>query len=298
MVRISNPPTSSDGTSKVFVVYGRNETARLAMFEFLRSIGLDPIEWSQAVSATGEASPYIGTVLDGAFDTAQAVVVLMTPDEIAYLRDEYALGDTDPECKPSAQVRPNVLFEAGMAMGNDSKRTILVELGSIRPFSDITGRHTIRLDDNIERRKDLAQRLQVAGCDVDLSGNDWMNSGDFSIPQVPGQGLPVGKKVPRPSSQDTDSVDLRFSGSDSSGHLRITNLSQESIYEVTLSLPEEVDNFHTDGYEFPIEELPAGKSVSVHAFRSLGQGKNHFRVPVVYRSSSGENKEEAVFLSL
>ena len=125
-----------------------------------------------------------------------------------------------------------------------------------------------------------------------------MNSGDFSIPQVSGQGLPLGKKVSRPSEQDIDSVDLRYSGSGSSGKLRITNLSEEPIYEVTLSLPEGVDNFQIDGYEFPIEELPAGKSVSVHAFRSLGQGKNHFRVPVVYRSSSGENKEESVFLSL
>ena len=68
-----------DRKRNVFVVHGRNEPARLAIFSFLRSIGLQPIEWSQAVAATGEASPYIGTVLDGAFDAAQAVVVLMTP---------------------------------------------------------------------------------------------------------------------------------------------------------------------------------------------------------------------------
>ena len=129
MVRISNPPTppaSSDGTSKVFVVYGRNEAARVAMFEFLRSIGLNPIEWSQAVTATGEASPYIGTVLDEAFDTAQAVIVLMTPDEIAYLRDEYALDDADPECKPSPQVRPNVLFEAEWQWGKTQSEPYLL----------------------------------------------------------------------------------------------------------------------------------------------------------------------------
>ena len=82
-----------DRKRTVFVVHGRNEPARLAMFSFLRSIGLQPIEWSQAVAATGEASPYIGTVLDSAFDAAQAVVVLMTPDEIAYLRDEYSSNE-------------------------------------------------------------------------------------------------------------------------------------------------------------------------------------------------------------
>jgi predicted nucleotide-binding protein len=29
---------------KVFVIHGRNELARKALFDFLRSIGLDPIE--------------------------------------------------------------------------------------------------------------------------------------------------------------------------------------------------------------------------------------------------------------
>ena len=48
----------------VFVVHGRNNAAREAMFTFLRSIGLNPLEWSEAVRATGKASPYVGEVLD------------------------------------------------------------------------------------------------------------------------------------------------------------------------------------------------------------------------------------------
>lgn len=67
----------------VFVVHGRNDALRKAMFEFLRSINLSPIEWTRAVELTGEGSPYIGQVLDAAFDHAIAVVVLMTPDEVA-----------------------------------------------------------------------------------------------------------------------------------------------------------------------------------------------------------------------
>jgi hypothetical protein len=38
-------------TRKVFVVHGRNTNARNAMFEFLRSIDLAPIEWSEAVDS-------------------------------------------------------------------------------------------------------------------------------------------------------------------------------------------------------------------------------------------------------
>ena len=132
----------------VFVVHGRNGAARDGVFEFLRSLGLRPLEWSQAVQLTGTGAPYIGDVLDHAFAAAQAVVVLLTPDEIAYLRLEYASSGSDPEHAPSAQSRPNVLFEAGMAFGRHPERTVLVELGTIRPFSDVAGRHAIRMDDS------------------------------------------------------------------------------------------------------------------------------------------------------
>ena len=132
-------------SESVFIVHGRNMAARDAMFAFLRSIGLRPIEWDQAVARTGVGSPYVGQVLDLAFQEGQAVVVLLTPDDVAYLRTEYASGEHDPETSPMGQARPNVLFEAGMAMGRDPNRTILVEMGDVRPFSDVGGRHTIRM---------------------------------------------------------------------------------------------------------------------------------------------------------
>ena len=98
------------------------------MFAFLRSIGLIPIEWSQAIAMTKRASPNIGEVLDVALEAAQAVVVLMTPDEIASLQAQYADGDDDPEMLPGGQARPNVLFEAGLALGRSPDRTVLEEL--------------------------------------------------------------------------------------------------------------------------------------------------------------------------
>jgi predicted nucleotide-binding protein len=51
--------------------------------------------------------------------------VLLTPDEIAYLQPRYGNGDHDPETLPAPQARPNVLFEAGMALGRDASRTVL-----------------------------------------------------------------------------------------------------------------------------------------------------------------------------
>lgn len=169
----------------VFVVYGRNEAARLAMFDFLRSLGLNPIEWARARALTGEASPYIGTILDSAFNAAQAVVVLFTPDEIVRLRPEYATSLSDPELNPATQSRPNVLFEAGMAIGRDAKRTILVELGRTRGLSDLTGRYVVRMSDEVKQRQELAGRLKEAGCSVDLEGTDWHLSGHFDLPDEP-----------------------------------------------------------------------------------------------------------------
>lgn len=171
------PPADS---REVFVVHGRNESARDALFNFLRSIGLDPLEWSVAVQATGKSAPYIGEVLDAAFSRTHAVVVLFTPDDEARLMPPFRSHDDPPyESELTGQARPNVLFEAGMAMASAEERTIFVELGNLRPFSDIAGRHTIRLDNSSQRRQELAKRLQAAGCPVNLEGTDWHSAGDF-----------------------------------------------------------------------------------------------------------------------
>lgn len=166
--------------SIILVVHGRNERARTALFQFLRSLHLKPLEWSQAVRATGKPAPYIGEVLDAAFSMAQAVVVLMTPDDFAYLRDGLRQAKEPPhETEPTLQARPNVLFEAGMAMGRHPDRTILIELGELRPFSDVGGRHTIRINNTTQKRQDLTDRLEIAGCPIDITGRDWHTAGDF-----------------------------------------------------------------------------------------------------------------------
>lgn len=173
----SHTPHHSADPRKVFVVHGRNIKARDAMFSFLRAIGLDPIEWEEAVAMTKQGSPYIGNVLDIAFNKAKAIVVLFTGDDLAKLND--ALTTTKPE-RLTPQPRANVLFEAGMAIGRNENQTILVELGEIRSMSDIIGRHAIRIDNTVAKRQALADRLHTAGCAVKLGGRtDWHTTGDF-----------------------------------------------------------------------------------------------------------------------
>lgn len=165
---------------KVFVVYGRNRAATEALFTFLHALDLAPQEWSQWVYQNGEPSPYVGAVLKKGFQVAQAFVVFMTPDDEAQLRVGLR-GDHEEryEMEPTPQPRQNVIYEAGMAMATDERRTILVELGRLRPMSDVSGRHVIRMDNSAEKRKELAQRLQLAGCPVNTTGDRWLRAGDF-----------------------------------------------------------------------------------------------------------------------
>jgi hypothetical protein len=72
-----------------------------------------------------------------------------------------------------------VLFEAGMAIALHPTRTVLVQVGEIRPISDIAGRHLVRLTNAADSRQNLANRLATAGCPVDLSGTQWHTVGDF-----------------------------------------------------------------------------------------------------------------------
>ena len=170
--------TKSDS---VFVIHGRDERARKAMFEFLRALHLKPVEWSHAVAASGAASPFIGDVIDHALNQAQAVVVLFTGDDNAGLRPAlHSRTDGQDERRLQPQPRPNVLFEAGMAYGRVPERTVIVEIGRIRPISDLAGRHAIRMDNSAAKRNALAQRLKQAGCPVNTVGDDWLTTGDFA----------------------------------------------------------------------------------------------------------------------
>ncbi|MGO9976043.1 MAG: TIR domain-containing protein [Solirubrobacteraceae bacterium] len=176
----SGPAPARVDRRRVMVIYGRDGEARRAMFDFLRALGLEPGEWRRLVAETEKASPYIGEVLERAFESAGAVVVFFTPDDEAKLRDEFITsGDPDHERNLTAQARPNVIFEAGMAFGLHPDRTLLVELGTLRPFSDIFGRHVVRLDGTEQPLRDIAGRLEIAGCAVDQSGDDWADPNRF-----------------------------------------------------------------------------------------------------------------------
>jgi len=171
--------------SKVFVIHGRNQIAHSSICAFLISIGLEPLEWGTLIEACGTTTPHITDIIDAGFRLAQAVVVLLTPDDEGRLREElWGKNESEDEKHFKFRPRQNVLFEAGMAMSSHRRRTILIELGKIHIPSDILGIFTVRLDDSKEKREDLIRRLIMSECSVNLDGVEWETAGDFSIEAI------------------------------------------------------------------------------------------------------------------
>jgi predicted nucleotide-binding protein len=170
---------SNDARHRVFVVHGRNLGARAAVVQFLRCLGLQVIDWEQAVRLTRSSSPATLDVVSVGMAYARAIVVLLTPDEFGILHPDLA----DPGAQPDQgwQPRQNVIFEAGMALAIARERTILARLGRTREISDVAGINYVSLGNDPQSRQDFIQRLGAAGCAVSVSRDcfDIRIAGDF-----------------------------------------------------------------------------------------------------------------------
>lgn len=180
-VREVAQPSSERGATgnRVFVVSGRDSTARNAVTAVMQSLGLTIVEWEHAVAATGIPNPYVGEVVEAGLHMADAAVVILTPDDVVKLRNDL-LSDDDGAAEREArgQARPNVIYEAGFADALGRDRTVIVEVGNVKPFSDAVGRHTIRYDGSAAKRNVLADRLAIAGLEVNKTGEEWLRVGD------------------------------------------------------------------------------------------------------------------------
>lgn len=163
----------------VFVVHGRNEKVRKALYDFLRSINLYPLEWESAVRMTGKGAPTTLEIIKEGMKNSNGVIVLYTGDDMAKLKEE--LWRVDEHYEFELQPRQNVLFEAGMAMALYPDSTLIVRVGTLREISDITGINYINLSNSPDRRQALIERLKTIGLDVDNTGVDWLTSGDFTV---------------------------------------------------------------------------------------------------------------------
>ncbi|WP_433382849.1 TIR domain-containing protein [Actinoplanes sp. CA-142083] len=166
----------AEDTRTVFVIHGRDIEARDALFDFLRALGLKPQEWEHLVRATGKGAPSLAEVVTRAVREAQAVVALLTPDDVVRLHPELRDGsDTEDERSAGCQARPNVFLELGMALGLLPDHTIILEVGGMRRTADLAGLNYVTVDPTLTWRNKVAERLRTAGCPVDQAGGDWQN---------------------------------------------------------------------------------------------------------------------------
>ncbi len=171
---------------KVFIVYGRNVDAYDATVAYLEKLGLRVDPFHHEVARV-EPSGYVGEAIATAMKTSGGIIVLMTPDEYSTLVPPYSKGVTGDDLA-RFQPRPNVIFEAGMALGAHRTKTVIVVIGSnVRTFSDIIGRHIVYMNNSVERREELRDKLQSGGCRIEQRPG-WHKAGDFEgcvrLPEV------------------------------------------------------------------------------------------------------------------
>jgi len=163
-------------------VHGRDEAARIAVTELIAALGLDPVDWDESVGATGQPMPFLGQVLEEAIPLVQAVVVVMSPDDVVRLHPSlHGPGEPHAETSYSLQARPNVLVELGMALAVHPRRTLILLIGSHRLVTDLGGRNYVRVAEGLDFRRRIGNRLKLAGCPVQMpEGGAWQTAGAFS----------------------------------------------------------------------------------------------------------------------
>lgn len=178
-----------DVARQVFVVHGRDERLRRSIFDLLRSVGLWPLEWEHLVAATEKAAPSrIGAIMS-APGRARAAVVLLAPEDLVAAHPDVP---TDPET--SAQTRlsasADVQFQAGLAWVAYADRTVVVTVGQAQPSGLLSGVVPVRFDGGAASINALVTRLASAGCTVDTTGTDWLDTSPFAGLGVFTRGVP------------------------------------------------------------------------------------------------------------
>jgi predicted nucleotide-binding protein len=164
----------------VFVVRGRDKEAYDALAAFLTALDIRIVTWDDATRGVGSGSPHTLDIVRSGIDMSDAVVVLMTPDDLRQVKPEFGLPTDDSrEGRASGQARQNVVFEAGWAMALNQHRVVLVRVGEVRNLSDIEGLNYVHLTNDISSRRTLIGRLRNCELAIDDSGESWRTAGTF-----------------------------------------------------------------------------------------------------------------------
>ena len=145
----------------IFVVHGRDHSARDQLELVLRRLGLEPF----VLQVTGGGGDTLIEALERMIGKSAASafgIVLVTPHDMGYLKTE-----KPEDAKPRA--RQNVIMEMGMLLASlTRKRCAILTKGFVEMPSNMGGVITIPFNDHVrEAVPKLVQRLQEAGFQLD-----------------------------------------------------------------------------------------------------------------------------------
>lgn len=145
-------------SNSVFVVHGRDDRPKTDLEMLLSEIGLDPIVLHR--------QPDEGNTLIEKLEKHSAVgyaFILLTPDEIAYLRAD----ESKPENERAKyrRARPNVIFEFGFFVGQLGRANVsCIYTGDVEIPSDLAGLVYKRYNESVnEIAYEIIKELKAAG---------------------------------------------------------------------------------------------------------------------------------------
>jgi len=168
---------TAPNTHEVVLIHGRGTARTAFFFELLRRLDLRPLAFDELTARTGSSNPSVRAVVRAAFARAQAVIILLTGDDLVSLRTDL-LGGAPAQGGAGETLQPHlrVIFEAGVAVALQHERTIIVEVPPLRGLLDLADVQVVRFATGApEERTQLVRRLRAAGCTLHTSGSTWLH---------------------------------------------------------------------------------------------------------------------------
>lgn len=142
--------------NKIFIVHGRDDSAKNETARFIEKLGLEAIILHEQANSGNTIIEKIEEHTNVGF-----AVVLYTPCDIGH----FAVDGI-----PKSRARQNVVFEHGYLIGKLSRSKVCALVkGDIETPNDISGVVYIQFDSNEAWRLSLAKELRKAGYSIDLN---------------------------------------------------------------------------------------------------------------------------------
>ena len=158
------PDNNPQRTNKIFIVHGHDEIAKTSLEVFLRELGLEPV----VLHRQADEGLTVIEKFEKHSDVGYAFIIL-TPDEIAYLKADEEKEDSDR--KKERRARPNVIFEFGYFVGKLGRpKVCCLHTGDVTLPSDVNGMIYKKYSSSIEEVAfSIIKDLKASGYNVTLS---------------------------------------------------------------------------------------------------------------------------------